>query len=334
MKQIRPMLQPMQTLLVKRKYALLLAGIILVAMLVTGFVHARKIVHIVADGKVSTVSTFHSNPAEVLDQAGIHLNNKDEFRLSATSLIDGVTIEVFRAVPVFITYQGQRNMVITGKPTVGEVIQSLNHAPSELRSVPEEATRISPGMDIRAITVKETIEEKEEVIAYPIIRQPDPMLESGLEQVQQEGQNGLKRVKYRVRYEDGQHVASAVVSEEILQPAVSALVSTGSRSTVATSRGSLRFRHAIQMEATAYLPSDGEGHGITYSGIPARHGVVAVDPRVIPLGSRVFIPGYGVAIAADTGGDIKGKRIDLCMEDSNDAWSFGRRMVKVYILAD
>jgi uncharacterized protein YabE (DUF348 family) len=332
MKQIRPMLQSMQALLVKRKYALLLAGLIVVALVVTGFVHARKTVHIIADGKVSTLSTLHSNPAEVLDQAGIHLSNKDEFRLSAASLIDGVTIEVFRAVPVFITYQGQRNMVITGKPTVGEAIQSLNHAPAGLRSVPDEKTRISPGMDIQAITVKETVEEKEEVIAYPIIRQPDPMLESGIEQVEQEGQDGLKRVKYHVRFEDGKRISSEAVSEEILQPAVSELVKSGSRVTVATSRGSLRFRHAMHMEATAYLPSDGEGHGITYSGIPARHGVVAVDPRVIPLGSQVFVPGYGVAIAADTGGDIKGKRIDLCMEDSDDAWNFGRRMVKVYIL--
>jgi 3D (Asp-Asp-Asp) domain-containing protein len=61
---------------------------------------------------------------------------------------------------------------------------------------------------------------------------------------------------------------------------------------------------------------------------------VAVDPDVIPLGTRLYIPGYGLALAADTGGDIVGNRIDLCMEAHSDAWSFGRRMVKVYILAD
>jgi uncharacterized protein YabE (DUF348 family) len=333
MKQIHPMLQSMQTLLVKRKYALLLTGLILVALLVAGFVHARKTVHIVADGKEITLSTFHSNPVEALDQAGIYLDNKDELRLSAANLIDGVTIEVFRAVPVFITYQGQRSMVITGKPTVGEVLQSLYTEPG-LKTAPGEMTRISPGLEIRVVSVKETVIEKEEAIAYPVVRQPDSMLESGLEQIEQEGEDGLKRVKYRVRSEDGKQVSSEAVSEEILKPAIPELVHTGSRETVATSRGSLRFRQTVAMEATAYLPSDGEGHGITYSGIPARHGVVAVDPRVIPLGARLFIPGYGLAIAADTGGDIKGNRIDLCMEDSQEAWRFGRRMVKVYILAD
>jgi len=64
----------------------------------------------------------------------------------------------------------------------------------------------------------------------------------------------------------------------------------------------------------------------------ARYGIVAVDPHVIPLGTRVFIPGYGTALAADTGGDINGARIDLCMEDYNSCMNFGRRDIDVYIL--
>lgn len=332
MQQLHPMLQSMRTLLTKRKCVLMLVGLILVALLATGFAQAKKTVHIVADGKVITISTFKSNAAEALDQADIHLGSKDEYRMSTESLVNGTTIEVFRAVPVFITHQGQRTMVVTGKPTVGEVLRQLNYATPNFKPVPGPATRVSPGLNIRVITVKETIIEKDEVIAYPIVRQPDPLIESGLEQVQQEGLDGLKRVTYRIRSEDDEQVSAEVVSEKILKPAVPSLIRSGSRNNVATSRGSLRFRRVLSMEATAYLPSDGEGHGITYSGIPARHGVVAVDPRVIPLGVRVFVPGYGVAIAADTGGDIKGNRIDLCMEDDQAAWNFGRRMVKVYIL--
>lgn len=104
------------------------------------------------------------------------------------------------------------------------------------------------------------------------------------------------------------------------------------RLTVATSRGQTVYKVVHEMEATAYLPTDGDGLGITATGIRATHGVVAVDPKVIPLGSRVFIPGYGFAIAADTGGAIKGKKIDLCMEDYDQAIRFGRRPVQVYVL--
>ena len=98
------------------------------------------------------------------------------------------------------------------------------------------------------------------------------------------------------------------------------------------SRGIPRYRAAYTMHASAYLPSDGGGSGITATGIPARHGVVAVDPNVIPLGSRLFIPGYGEAIAADTGGAIVGNKIDLCMESYDEAIQFGRRNVEVYVL--
>ena len=93
-----------------------------------------------------------------------------------------------------------------------------------------------------------------------------------------------------------------------------------------------QYAAVMTMEATAYLPGDGDGYGITATGIRATYGVAAVDPAVIPLGSRLYIPGYGEAIAADTGGAIYGYRIDLCMESYSEAMNFGRRDVTVYVL--
>ncbi len=101
---------------------------------------------------------------------------------------------------------------------------------------------------------------------------------------------------------------------------------------VETYRGQEEYIDALTMEASAYLPGDGNGDGVTALGIPATYGVAAVDPRVIPLGTRLYVEGYGEAIAADTGGAIRGSKIDLCMEDYNEAMSFGRRDVTVYIL--
>ena len=101
---------------------------------------------------------------------------------------------------------------------------------------------------------------------------------------------------------------------------------------VETPQGYVPYTQVLGMEATAYLPTDGGGEGLTAIGIPATYGVVAVDPDVIPLGSRVYIPGYGEALAADTGGAIYGYRIDLCMEDYWQAMDFGRRTVTVFVL--
>lgn len=101
---------------------------------------------------------------------------------------------------------------------------------------------------------------------------------------------------------------------------------------IETSRGLEQYTQMYGMEATAYLPTDGSAEGLTAMGIPATYGIVAVDPDVIPLGSRVYIPGYGEALAADTGGAIYGYRIDLCMESYAEAMDFGRRTVTVFVL--
>ena len=101
---------------------------------------------------------------------------------------------------------------------------------------------------------------------------------------------------------------------------------------IETSRGLVPYTQMYGMEATAYLPTDGSAEGLTAMGIPATYGIVAVDPDVIPLGSRGYIPGYGEAIAADTGGAIYGYRIDLCMESYDEAMDFGRRNVTVFVL--
>ena len=93
-----------------------------------------------------------------------------------------------------------------------------------------------------------------------------------------------------------------------------------------------QYAAVMAMEATAYLPTDGDGYGITATGIPATYGVAAVDPSVIPLGSRLYVPGYGEAIAADTGGAINGYRIDLCMESYDQAMAFGRRVITVFVI--
>ena len=96
--------------------------------------------------------------------------------------------------------------------------------------------------------------------------------------------------------------------------------------------GTMRLADAaLKMVATAYTAGCTGCSGTTASGRPAGHGVVAVDPRVIPLGTRLFIPGYGHAFAGDTGGAIVGNRIDLGFDSHRDALTFGRRPIVVYV---
>lgn len=92
-----------------------------------------------------------------------------------------------------------------------------------------------------------------------------------------------------------------------------------------------RYRAVIDARATAYSPASAGGY-ITYSGTRVRRGIVAVDPRVIPLGTRMYVEGYGYAIAEDIGGAIKGNKVDVAFLSLDECYQWGVRDVKVYIL--
>ncbi|MEN6413804.1 MAG: 3D domain-containing protein [Veillonellales bacterium] len=314
------------------RMTLLIIALIIISLLATGFVWAHKTVHIVVDGSDLAISTLSGKPDAVLAQAGVTLAPQDEYRLSTPKLTDGTVIEVFRAVPVTLAYQGEDKILVTGKPTVGELAASLGIRKENVKLVPGENTRIQSGMIIQAIVISEKVIEREQVEPFPVVHQPDATLEKGIEEVAEEGQNGSKTVKIRQHFADGSVTGEEVLAETITTAPKPKIIRVGTRDTVETSRGAMRFKRTEVMEATAYLPTDGSSEGLTATGIPARQGIVAVDPDVIPLGARLYVPGYGLALAADTGGAIVGSRIDLCMESPYDAWRFGRRMVKVYVL--
>ncbi len=106
------------------------------------------------------------------------------------------------------------------------------------------------------------------------------------------------------------------------------------RGTLASRAGSIHRLRLMTMVATAYCPNRccGSSSGRTATGRKAEYGIVAVDPRVIPLGTTLYVDSYGFAIAADTGRKIKGARIDLCFPTHREASRFGRRTVKILLL--
>lgn len=92
--------------------------------------------------------------------------------------------------------------------------------------------------------------------------------------------------------------------------------------------------YVVYVEATAYSPEDPGLSHRTASGTRVRRGVIAVDPRFIPLGTRVIIPGYGEAIAEDIGADIKGNLIDVAFDTRAEALAFGRQELEIFIIEE
>jgi len=151
----------------------------------------------------------------------------------------------------------------------------------------------------------------------------------------QEGKPGAIIRTYQVSYEDGKPHKKQV-KEERQDPVPTVFYMGKAGNGWQPSRGDFIRHRVLTMSATAYDPSPetiGPGAtGRTRMGYVATRGMVAVDPRVIPLGSLVFVEGYGIALACDTGGAIKGNRIDLCYASKSVADAFGRKKVRVHIL--
>ncbi len=139
---------------------------------------------------------------------------------------------------------------------------------------------------------------------------------------------------YKVIVRDNKTVSKKLISTERIEPKPT-IFEIG-RSGFRTSRGAFTVKGVRTMTATAYMPYDGisrNGPPLTKLGIVATYGCIAVDPRQIPLGTWLYVEGYGVGYACDTGGAIKGNIIDVCVLDKRTMYNWGRRKVKVHILS-
>jgi 3D (Asp-Asp-Asp) domain-containing protein len=153
--------------------------------------------------------------------------------------------------------------------------------------------------------------------------------------VMKEGRPGVKRVSYRARLVDGREVSRATLSEEVVrEPEVQVVVARQPQAL--GSRGAYIGRRSITVVATAYDPSPGScgkyADGKTCNGKRAGYGIIAVDPKLIPLGAKLYVPGYGYGIAADVGGAIKGNHVDLGFNSRSGAFAWGKKQVKLTIV--
>lgn len=150
---------------------------------------------------------------------------------------------------------------------------------------------------------------------------------------QSNGVPGTSESTYRLIYRNGNVSGKELLLEKRIeaQPAIYVM----GQGSFHSSRGSYVRAQVLDVVATAYDPGaecNGGHAGQTRTGLPAAFGIIAVDPRVIPLRSLVYVEGYGMAIAGDTGGAIKGMRIDLCYNSRAEANRFGRQKVKIHVM--
>ncbi|HHY60200.1 MAG TPA: DUF348 domain-containing protein [Clostridia bacterium] len=313
------------------KNVLWVAAILLVvSFAITGYAWARKEVQLVDDGKSKTVTTFAQTVGQLLADEGVTLGADDRVEPSLdTPLKKDMQIIITRAFPVTVRVDDQVLEVNTIPVTVREVLRKARVSlEPEDRVTPGLEEQVHPGTEIivTRITTEEIVMEEE--IPYQVVRERDPNLERGQTKVIQKGRKGLLQSIYRITYANGVEINRELVSKTVVKAPVEEKVVIGDLQVISRGGVEYRFREARIMEATAYSHTGQR----TSTGSWPQRGTIAVDPKVIPLGSRLYVEGYGPGVAEDVGSAIKGNKIDVFVETEKEARQWGRRKVKVYIL--
>lgn len=335
-----------------RLFAIVLALILATALLgQTAFAKT----YVITDGdRIVTYITFATDPAEVLGQAGVELNASDTYTTEAGEGVAEITIR--RSQSIAIRYHGETMNVTTFGETVGELLSRLNLdvAGEDMVSHGMEEETYD-GMELYIDKVVKVQEVYTSTMAHETTYCNSTAIPSGTEEVLTEGADGELLCTADVTYVNGVETKREVLSETVTVAPVTEIIAVGTGEMKETvdpdampviedgyitlpTGEVLTYTHTATIRATAYTHTDKGCDMITSTGTTVHRGTVAVDPRYIPYGTRMFIVSndgayvYGISVAEDCGGDIKGDRMDLYFPTFAECMQFGRRNCTIYFL--
>ncbi len=299
-------------------------------------VNTRKNIIVSIDGKETKITTFKSTFRSALGANNITVGPKDKTSLGLDSEIkNGSKIEITKAVNVQVEVDGKKLHIQTAENNVEKMLEAENIGVQDYDKVyPGKDASIKDGMKVAVVRVDSKVIKETQPMDYSTVVKKDNNSEQGVKKVLQEGAPGEKEIATRVIYEDGKEVSRKVISETVKKQPTQKIVAMGTLGAITPSRGGGKalYTKSLTLTSTAY-----SGGGHTASGTAVRrnnggYSSVAVDPRVIPLGTKLYIDGYGYAVAEDTGGAIKGSKIDLYFNTYSETSNWGVRPVTVYVL--
>lgn len=303
-----------------------------------------KTVSIKDGGAVKEYKTNADTVGKLLEENNITISSQDSMNKTAEGKIkDGDTITISRATPVVVTLDGVPRMEQTNEKTVGAFLKSMKKqlGSNYILQDNKEYDSIQENMTIALLSTKERTVITRKTIPFTTEIKENPNQPVGTETVLQQGVNGESEVIKIETYAGSKLVSTREAEPRVSKQPVNAILERGTAKPVVQQKAAPTMQQttfqganakAMRVKATGYTPYDEGCNGVTASGMPAKKGVIAVDKRVIPFGTKVYVPGYGYAVAGDTGGAIKGNRIDLCYDSKAEAFGWGVRDVTIYIL--
>jgi len=322
----------------RRLFVTVMLAVAVLTVWLAGGTHARCEVTVSVDGLSQTFKTSAQTVGQALKAAGVSLDLRDRVEPKPeTPVTAGMIIEVTRARALSLAIGGREIWLRTTAPTVGEAL-----AGSRLAVHPDD--RVEPGSDepvvngLRVVVTRivRSFRHHADPIPFETVRREDMTMDLGKVVVAQPGANGLLERLLLITYEDGRQVSIEELSKEVAREPITQIERVGTAGTIVRDGQTIRFLKRMDVTATAYEPGPiscgAYADGYTALGLRATRGIIAVDPTVIPFWTRVYVDGYGFAVAGDSGSAIRGNRIDVCFDTYAEAMNWGVKRVRVYIL--
>lgn len=292
------------------------------------------------DKEPNTVWTTADSVEELLKNQNISVKEQDKIVPGLeTEIKSGLKVAIEEAFQVTLVDGGKEKDVWSTSTTVADFLKQQGVQLNELDKVePKLEQTIDNKSKVSVVRVEKVTDVVEEAVDYAVVTKNDSSLKKGTEKVVQQGQEGLVSKTYEVVMENGKEVSRKLVETKTLKDSQDKVVAIGTQVQVASiSRGSEPVNgKEFYVNSTAYTAYCTGCSGITTTGINLRQNpdmkVIAVDPSVIPLGTKVYVEGYGHAVAGDTGSAIKGNKIDVFFPTKAEAYRWGVKKVKITIL--
>ena len=253
---------------------------------------------------------------------------------------NAVFANVKQKVTLSLFVRGGNELVISSDPL--KLSEVLNNEEIELDDTCvlnySLDTIVYEGMEVVIDSVTYENVDVTTPISYDVTTVEVQTIPKGTKNVLTKGQDGSLVTTYRKKYVNGQFDSEEAIAEKTVQEPITEVVELGIGGQYVGKDGvTYNYSYYLDVVATCYGPSDGTTGTITATGTKAREGIIAVDPKTIPLGSKVYVTSsyrdLGVLTAEDTGGFIKGNRIDVYLNGTlQELLQFGRRDMRVYII--
>lgn len=325
----------------KKLIPLITVIVVIIVSIIGVMLSNRKTITIVTNGQKVKLVTYKNSVRQVLEANKIVLDSKDKTVPPLNSkLKNNQSIILKKAINIDVYVDGKKLNIKSAENNIASLLKSEKISLSKHDSIyPRINTPLTDGLKIKITRINIKTFKKLEQMGYKVLTKVNPRLPNTTKKIAHEGRNGVKQLTIQVVYHNGKVFSNKILKQAVIKKTIDKLIVLGGYPLMPVGNNGkiLAYSKKFIARATAYWAVRGVGRTFTGSGRrairnPRGYSTIAVDKKLFPYGTKLFIEGYGFAVAADTGTAIVGNTIDVFFNTRAEACNWAVKHPYVYVL--